>query len=189
MEDGSDFGYVRNVTNDNPIPSTQYDIPSVTLAEQFSPLIGVNVTMKNSMTAKMEFKKQRNLSLNLSSTQLMDGSSDEFVVGLGYTIKDFDVILGMKSGQQSRVKNDLKLNVDVSYRDNKMLLRKIDEDLTQATNGNQIFTIKVIADYVFSSKVNLQMFFDHQGTTPLISSSYPVSNTNFGLGIKFMLTR
>ncbi len=189
LDGDSDYGFVRDVTNDNPIPSLQYDIPSVSLQEQFSPLIGVNVTMKNSMTAKMEFRKQRNLSLNLASTQLIDGNTDEWVVGVGYTIKDFDMILGLKSGSQTRVKNDLKINVDVSYKDNKMLLRKIDEDLTQATSGNKVFAVKVMADYVFSSKVNLQMFFDHQGTTPLISTSFPISTTNFGIGIKFMLTR
>ena len=190
MEGDSDFGYVRNESNDgNPTPSMKYDIPSVTLSEQLSPLIGVNVTMKNSMTAKMEYRKQRNLSLNLASTQLVDGSSDEVVVGLGYTLKDFDVILGLKSGRQSKVKNDLKLSVDVSYKDNKMLLRKIDEDLTQATNGNKVLGVKVMADYVFSSKVNFQVFFDHQGTTPLISTSFPVSTTNFGVGVKLMLTR
>ncbi|NDV45728.1 cell surface protein SprA [Paludibacter sp. 221] len=188
MESGSDFGYIRNVENDFPIPSMQYEIPSVSLVEQFSPLIGVNVTMKNSMTTKIEYRKQRNLSLNLASAQLADGSSDEIVFGFGYTIKDFNVILKMKD-RQSKVKNDLKLNVDVSYRDNKMLLRKIEENITQATSGNKMFGVKVMADYVFSSKINLQMFFDHQGTTPLISSSFPVSTTNFGLGIKFMLTR
>ena len=111
------------------------------------------------------------------------------MVGLGYTLKDFDVILGLKSGKQSRVKNDLKLSVDVSYKDNKMLLRKIDEDLTQATSGNKVIGVKVMADYVFSSKVNFQVFFDHQGTTPLISTSYPVSTTNFGVGVTLMLTR
>ena len=189
MEQNSEFGYIRNVTNDNPIPSTQYDIPSITLTEQFSPLIGINVTMKNSMTIGMKYSKQRNLSLNLASTQLIDGSGDEIGLDFGYTIKDFDVILGLKSGTQTRVKNDLRLNANFAYRDNKMLLRKIDEDLTQATSGNKTLSVKVMADYVFSSKINLQMFFDHQGTSPLISSSYPVSTTNVGIGIKFMLTR
>ena len=99
------------------------------------------------------------------------------------------MILGLKSGKQSRVKNDLKLSVDVSYKDNKMLLRKIDEELTQATSGNKVLGVKVMADYVFSSKVNFQVFFDHQGTTPLISTSYPVSTTNFGVGVTLMLTR
>ena len=187
--DDSALGYIRDVQTDTPIPSSPYDISTVSLMEQFSPLIGVNVAMKNSMTGKLEYRKQRNLSLNLSSTQLIEGQTDEFVVGVGYLLKDFDVILKLKSNQQTKVKNDLKLSADLSYKDIKTLLRKVEENITQASNGNKMFTLKVIADYVFSSKVNIQLFFDRQMSTPLISSSFPVSSTNFGVSFKFMLTR
>ena len=186
-EDG--LGYVRDVQNNNPIPSSPFDIASVTINEQFSPLIGINAALKNSMTAKLEYKKQRNLTLNLSSTQLIDAATDEFVVGIGYVVKDFDVILKLKNNTQSRIKNDLKLNADLSYKDMKSLLRKIDENLTQASSGNKLLTLKIMGDYVFSSKVNIQVFYDRQISRPLISSSFPVSATNFGVSFKFMLTR
>jgi cell surface protein SprA len=188
-EDNSALGYIRDVQTNNPIPSSPYDIASVSLNEQFSPLLGINAVMKNSMTAKFEFRKQRNLSLNLSSTQLIESSSDEWVAGIGYVLKDFDVIMKLKNNTQTKVKNDLKLNADVSVKNIKSLLRKIDENITQASSGNKMFSLKVIADYVFSSKVNVQLFFDHQTTAPLISSTYPVSATNFGMSFKFMLTR
>jgi cell surface protein SprA len=187
--DDSALGYIRDVQSGNPIPSSPYDISNVSLTEQFSPLIGINAAMKNSMTAKLEYKKQRNLSLNLSSTQLVEAATDEFVVGLGYLVKDFDVILKMKNDQQSRVKNDLKLSADLSYKDIKTLLRKVEGNITQASSGNKLFTLKVIADYVFSSKVNIQLFYDRQMSAPLISSSFPVSSSNFGMSFKFMLTR
>ena len=187
--DDSALGYVRDVQSGNPIPSSPYDISDVSINEQFSPLIGINVAMKNSMTAKLEYKKQRNMALNLSSTQLIESASDEFVVGLGYVLKDFDVILKLKSDKQTKVKNDLKLSADLSYKDIKTLLRKVEENLTQASSGNKMFTLKIIADYVFSSKVNIQLFYDKQMSTPLISSSYPVSSSNFGVSFKFMLTR
>ncbi len=188
-DDDSALGYIRDVQSDNPIPAMPYDISSVSLTEQFSPLIGLNAALKNSMTAKVEYKKQRNLSLNLSSTQLIEATADEFVVGLGYVVKDFDVILKLKKNTQSRIKNDLKLSADVSYKDIKSLIRKIDEDLTQASSGNKLLTIKVMADYVFSAKVNIQAFYDRQVSTPLISSTFPVSASNFGVSFKFMLTR
>ena len=70
-----------------------------------------------------------------------------------------------------------------------MLLRKVEEAVTQASSGNKVLAIKVAADYVLSSKVNLQLYYDHQGTTPLISSSYPISSDSFGLSVKLMLTR
>jgi cell surface protein SprA len=185
----SALGYVRDVQTNIPIPSSPYDISNISLTEQFSPLIGVNVAMNNSMTGKLEYRKQRNLALNLSSTQLIEAATDEFVVGLGYLLKDFDVILKLKNQTQTSVKNDLKLSADLSYKDIKTLLRKVDSNITQASSGNKLFTLKIIADYVFSSKLNIQLFYDKQSSSPLISSSYPVSSTNFGMSFKFMLTR
>jgi cell surface protein SprA len=188
--DNSALGYIRDVQSDNyAIPSSPYNISDVSLTEQFSPLIGVNVAMKNSVTGKVEYRKQRNMVLNLSSTQLIESGTSEYVVGLGYILKDFDVILRLKSDKQTKVKNDLKISADVSYKDIKTLLRKVEENITQASNGNKLFTLKVMADYVFSSKLNIQLFYDRQSSTPLISSSYPVSSTNFGVSFKFMLTR
>ncbi len=183
------LGFVQDVQTDNPIPSSAYDISSVSLTEQFSPLIGISVAMKNSMTAKVEYRKQRNLTLNVSSTQLIESRTDEFVIGGGYTIKDFDVILKLNSNKQQRVSNDLNLTVDLSYKDIKSLLRKIEEGLTQASSGNKVFAINATAEYVFSSRVNIKLYFEHEGTTPLISTSYPVTSTDFGVSFKFMLTQ
>ena len=182
-------GFVRDVTTDMPIPSSAYDISSVTLTENFSPLIGLNMTMKNSLSAKFEYRKQRNISLNVNSVQITEGHTDEFVIGAGYTIKDLNFISKNKEGKQKKVSNDLKINVDFSYKDVKTLLRKVEEDLTQASSGNKMLGIKISADYVLSQKINLQLFYDHQGTTPLISSSYPVKSDNVGINIKLMLTR
>jgi cell surface protein SprA len=189
MGSSNTLGYVSDVENsNNALPSSPYDISDVSINEQFVPLIGVNVALKNSMTAKVEFRKSRLMDLNLSSTQLIESSSNEYVIGAGYVLKDFDVILKMKS-KQTKVKNDLKLSADLSYKDIKTLLRNVDEDITQASSGNKLFTLKVIADYVFSSKLNIQVFYDKQMSTPLISLSYPVSSSDFGVSFKFMLTR
>jgi cell surface protein SprA len=190
MGNADKVGFVSDVRDETKAtPSSPYDISDITLSEQFSPLIGVNVAMKNSVTGKVEFRKQRNLVLNLSSTQLVESGSDEYVIGFGYLLKDFDVIMKFKSDKQSKIKNDLKLSADLSYKDIKTLLRKVQENITQASSGNKLFTFKFMADYVFSSKVNIQLFYDRQSSTPLISSSFPVSSSNFGLSFKFMLTR
>lgn len=188
LDDNSGYGFVRDVQSNLPMPAMAYDISSVSMNESFSPLIGINIAMKNSVTTKVEFKKQRNLALNLSSTQLIEADADEFVIGVGYVVNDFKLpFKGISS--KSSIKNDLKLSADVSYKDIKTLLRKVNENLTQASSGNKVISIKCMADYVFSSKVNLQLFFDKQSTVPLISSTYPVSTTNFGLSFRFMLTR
>ena len=183
------LGFVRDVTTDMPRPSSAYDISNVTLTEAFAPLIGLNMTMKNSLSLKAEYRKQRNLALNVTSVQLTEGHTSEFVIGAGYTIKNLNFIAKKRDGGQKKVSNDLKLQVDVSYKDVKMLLRKVEEGITQASSGNKVLAIKISADYVLSQKINLQLFYDHQGTTPLISSSYPIKADNIGLNIKLMLTR
>ena len=199
-ENGKMIGFVRDVTTDQPIPSSAYDISNITITEAFAPLIGLNLTMKNSLSLKAEYRKQRNLALNVTSVQITEGHTSEFVIGGGYTIKDLSFTTKNKDGAQKKVSNDLKLQVDVSYKDVKMLLRKVpaatrdefnqlDRGITQASSGNKVFAIKISADYVLSQKINLQLFYDHQGTTPLISSSYPVKADNVGLNIKLMLTR
>jgi len=189
--DGKDktLGFVRDVETDNPLPSSAYDIASVSLTEQFSPLIGVNMALKNSLTFKAEYRKQRNLALNVTSVQLTEGHTNEFVVGTGYTIKDLSIFYKLKSGEQKKVSNDLKLSLDISYKDIKTLLRKVEENVTQASSGNRVLAIKFAADYVLSSKIDLQLYYDHQGTIPLISSSYPIRSDDFGLSVKLMLTR
>ena len=199
--DNKMIGFVRDVTNDKPRPSSAYDISNVTLTEAFAPLIGLNMTMKNSLNVKAEYRKQRNLALNVTSSQLTEGHTSEFVVGAGYTVKNLNFIRKGKDGGEKKVSNDLKLQVDFSYKDVKMLLRKIptglpekgstdyDRGLSQASSGNKVLAIKISADYVLSQKINIQLFYDHQGTTPLISSSYPVKADNVGLNIKLMLTR
>ena len=68
------IGFVRDVTTDAPHPSAAYDISTVTITEAFSPLIGLNLTMKNSLNVKAEYRKQRNLALNVTSVQLTEAT-------------------------------------------------------------------------------------------------------------------
>ena len=186
-EDG--LGFVRDVTSGNPIPSSQYNISSVALNESFAPFLSVDMAMKNSFTGKVEYRKQRNMTLNLASNQLLEATNDEWIVGVGYILKDFDVVLKLKQNKTKKVKNDLTTRLDLAFKDIKSIIRKIETDDVQPTTGTKTITIKLTADYVFSSKLNFRLFYDYQMSNPLISTSYPISTANVGFSIKFMLTR
>jgi len=189
--DGGDqtLGFRRDAISGNPIPSSAYDITSTSLTESFSPLIGVNMTLKNSLLIKTEYRKQRTATLNVNAIQITEGHTDEFVLGTGYTIKDLHFTAKAKNGAQRKVSNDLKITADFSYKNVATLLRKVDEGLTQASNGNKVWGLKIGADYVLSQKMSIQFYYDHQSTIPLISSSYPIKNDNVGINLKLMLTR
>ena len=185
------YGYISDVLDEsgnNRILSSNYDVAAVTITESFSPLFGVDVTTNNNITFKIEYKKSRTLNLNISSTQLIESTNDEWVIGGGYKIKDFNTIIKIQQ-KQNKVKNDLTLRADLSFKDVKVLIRKIEEEYSQPTSGNKALSLKMTADYVFSEKVNIGLYFDRMTNTPIISSSYPTASTNFGVTFKFLLTR
>jgi cell surface protein SprA len=190
VESSNGLGFVEDVETNLPVPSCQFDVASVSITENFNPLLRIETTLKNSLTLSTEYRTGRNLSLNIASTQLVESSNKEYVFGIGYRISDFDVILKLNNDKEQKVKNDLNLRLDLSQKDSKTLIRKINDDAaTQATTGDKTFGIQFAADYVFSSKMNIKLYYDLQTSTPLVSSSYPTSSQNFGVSVKLLLTR
>jgi cell surface protein SprA len=185
-----DLGFIRDVLNGNPVPSSPYNISSVGIAELFNPLFGAEGTLNNNMTISGRYNYNRTLTLNMSSYQIIESLNREFVFGFGYRINEFNRILGLKSKKTSQINNDLNLKADISYRVNEALLRKIEEQFTQATNGTTIVTLKLSADYTMSRALTLRAFYDRILNKPLISSSaYPTTNSNFGISLRFTLVQ
>ncbi|MDR2968196.1 MAG: cell surface protein SprA [Tannerellaceae bacterium] len=182
------LGFIRSVQSGNPLPSSPYEISSVAISERFTPLFGADATLLNNMTVTAMLNRSRNLSLNISSYQIVEALNNEIVVGLGYRITEFNKILKRKPTQN--FSNDLNIRMDYSYRRQQSLIRKIEERLTQATGGNIAKTLMFSVDYGVSRALTLRGFYDLQINEPLISSSsFPTSNSNFGLSIRFSLTQ
>ena len=57
MADG--FGFVTAVENGLPTPSSRYDISTATINETFSPLLGLDMTFHNDLTARVEMRRTR----------------------------------------------------------------------------------------------------------------------------------
>jgi cell surface protein SprA len=166
----------------------QYEINSVTISEQFSPLINVDMNWKNSLTTRFEWKKSRIVTLNMTSNQVADARIDELVFGAGYRFDNVKIIL-KTGGVQHSLKSDLNLRFDLSIRDDKTIARKLVEDVDQPVIGQKVFTLGVTADYVLSDKFNLQIFCDRTMNNPFVATTFPTSNTNFGFSLKFTLVQ
>ncbi|NLN30972.1 MAG: cell surface protein SprA [Bacteroidales bacterium] len=164
----------------------QYEIGVVTINEQFSPLINVDMNWKNSLTTRFEWRKSRTVSLNLASNQIADARINELIIGAGYRFDDVQIVLRTGGGQKS-LRSDLNLRFDLSVRDNKTLARKLVEDVNQPVVGQKVFTAGLTADYVLSDRFNLQLFADHTMNNPFVANTFPTSNTNFGFSLKFTL--
>lgn len=167
----------------------QYEINVVTISEQFSPLINIDMNWKNSLTTRFEWKKSRTVSLNLTSNQIADARINELIFGAGYRFDNVQIILKTSGGGQRALKSDLNLRLDFSIRDNKTLARKLVENVNQPVVGQKVFTIGTTADYVLSDRFNLQIFADHTANNPFVANTFPTSNTNFGFSLKFTLVQ
>jgi len=184
------LGFIEDVTTGNPIPSSMFDISAVSINEQFAPLIGIDVTTPNNLTAKLEYKKSRVLNLSLTAVQLVETCSDDIVVGMGYKVVGLKMLGARPGTGRSRVSNDLNLRADFSLRDQSALCRSVQELTTQATSGNKAVKVSLSADYAYSKMLTLNAYFDHQTNIPVVSASaYPTSTNDFGVSLKFSLTK
>jgi cell surface protein SprA len=166
----------------------QYEINVVTISEQFSPLINVDMNWKNSLTTRFEWRKSRTVTLNLISNQVADARINELIFGAGYRFDNVQIILKTQAGQRA-LKSDLNLRFDLSIRDDKTLARKLIEDVNQPVVGQKVFSLGATADYVLSDRFNLQIFADHSMNNPFVANTFPTSNTNFGFSLKFTLVQ
>jgi cell surface protein SprA len=183
---GGDLGYVRNTETGAPVPSMGYEIASVTLLDMFDPLFEVNATLLNDITAKAKISKTRTTNMNVTSYQLVEMMKNDVTVGIGYKYAEFNKILKLK--KKGDFSNDLKVSLDYTYGKGLSLIRKLEDGFTQATQGTIIQNFKFMADYAYSRKVTLRAFYDLQINKPLVSSSsYPTSNSNYGVSIQITL--
>ncbi|WP_461636514.1 T9SS outer membrane translocon Sov/SprA [Labilibaculum euxinus] len=163
-----------------------YEANSISINEQFNPLINVDMIWKNNFSTSFEIKRTRNLILSLSNTQLTEVASNEMIFGLGYRFDDFGMIIGSGS-KQKKYKSDLNLRGDLSIRKNNTIIRKIVDEVDQLTSGQKVVTVKFSADYVLSNRFNLRLYYDRIVNTPYVSLSYPTTTTEFGASIRFTL--
>ena len=215
MEYMNGLGFITDATNGTPIPNSMYNVSTVSINEAFSPLLGVDVTLNNNMTLKAEYRTTRVLSLSMTSVQINESSSHDWVIGAGYTLNNFNLFGGgrnrhrqVKSRQKgganaasnsnasssrrstSGVNNDLKLRLDLSVRKQASISRDIATMTSSANSGNTAFKLSFSADYTLSRLLTMSFYYDRQTNTPLLSSSsYPTTTQDFGLSMKFSLTR
>lgn len=183
------LGFTLDELTGNPIPSSPYNISSVAITERFAPLIGASATLKNGMTLSAEYRDARTLTLNTSAGQVVEASQKGITIGLGYKIIGFNTVLKLK-GTGHGISNDLTVSGDFSIAETQALIRRIETAYTQATSGTRTLNFNLAANYIMSRRLTIGAFFDHQINTPIVSStSYPMTNTSFGINMSLSLAR
>ena len=160
-------------------------ISSVSLIDEFSPLIKIDMRMKNSFSFKGEIRKDRTLTLNFANSTLTDIKGTEYVFGIGYRIKD--VSIGSQFTGNQPLKGDINLRADISLRDNLTEIKSIDVENNQISGGQKLLSVKFAADYKLNSSLTASFYYNHNTSRYAISTTFPRQSINAGLNIIYNL--
>jgi cell surface protein SprA len=165
-------------------------VPNVTIAEQFSPLIAVDMTFVNQLSARFEYKKSRQLSLSLIDYQLAENRSTEYTVGMDWRKKGVPFLQKLRIGKNGKkLTNDVTFRMDFSMRDDATANSKLDQNTAFGTSGQKVVRLAPSIDYVVNNRVNLKFYFEQNKVIPKIATSAPITTTRAGLQVRISLAQ
>lgn len=158
---------------------------NINLVEQFSPLIRMDFELKSSLKVLTEIKKDRALSMSFDNNLLTEVKGIEYVVGLGYRFKDVIFSSSLADNPTGIIKSDIIMKADLSYRNNQTIVRYLDYDNNQLAGGQNIWSLKITADYSFSKNLTAIFYYDHSFSKAVISTSFPMTNIRSGFTMRY----
>lgn len=169
--------------NGNFLPYYQYS--QVSIAEQFSPLIGIDTRLKNNLTLNFEYAKTRLLGLSLANSQLAHLSEDNLIFGLGYRTTKFRFPFGMF--RQLKMNNNMDFKVEVAVRDHQTVIYRSDVPVAEVSAGAKNMTFRPSVDYILNQRFNVKVFYDSNLTQPYTSQTFNTAYSNFGFSLRVTL--
>lgn len=162
-----------------------YQFSQITLFEQFLPLFGVDVRLKNNMTLNLEYRKSRALSFSLSNSQLAQQKEDGAVFGMGYRTTKFRFPFGLF--KSLKLDNDMNFKMDFALSDRKLVIYRADVEDAEVSSGAQNITVRPSVDYVLNQRFTMRLFYDGNITKPYTSQTFNTAFNNFGVNLRFNL--
>ena len=93
-----------------------------------------------------------------------------------------------RGGRNNGVGNDLDIQVDVRFSDDETRNRYLDQQgVSDPTRGSQSFSLSPSAEYEINSQLSLRLFVDYRRQIPATTNSFPTTNTQAGLTVRFKL--
>jgi cell surface protein SprA len=179
-------GFVDSVSG-NFVP--YFLVPNITIQEQFSPLIGIDITTTGQMNARFEYKKSRQLSLSLVDYQLSEVNSTEYTFGASWRKRGFNLPFKIPFTKGKKLENDVNFRMDFAIRDDATSNSRLDQNNAFSTGGQKVVTIQPSVDYVLNNRVNIKFYFDQRRVIPYISTSAPITTTRAGVQLRVSLAQ
>ncbi len=160
-------------------------ISNINLVEQFNPLIKFDMELKNSVKFVAEMKKDRALSMSFDNNLLTEVKGLEYILGLGYRIKDVTFNSALADNPTGIIRSDINIKADFSLRQSQTIVRYLDYENNQLAGGQNLWSIKLTADYSFSKNLTAIFFYDHSFSKAVISTAFPITNIRTGFTMRY----
>jgi cell surface protein SprA len=182
------FPYFRDTLSGNYVP--YFLVPNVTISEQFSPLIELDMSFTNDLSTRFEYRKSRQLSLSLIDYQLAENRSTEYVLGMNWRKRGVPFLQNIQIGKKGKkLENDVTMRFDFSWRDDATANSRLDQNTAFGTAGQKVIRISPSIDYVMSSRINVKLYFEQNRVIPKIATSAPITTTRAGVQIRVSLAQ
>ena len=192
---------------------TRWEIPSIQINEQFSPVLGIDVQTQNNITFTAEYKKSRQLELYTTVAELKEQRSTEWVFGAGFQFEDVNIgfLTGERKNKKKRsrtksagnkaggigsiidtgedIPRKLIFDVSMSFADNITYAHDLRNDALnpQAVRGTKQFRISPSIEYDINKNLSLRWYSEYGQTTPHVTPPFPVTNFETAFVVRFKL--
>ncbi|MEI6947830.1 cell surface protein SprA [Paraflavisolibacter sp. H34] len=178
--------YFRDTLTGNYVP--YFLVPNISIAEQFSPLVAVDMTFTNQLSTRFEYSKSRQLSLSLVDYQLAENRSTEYIFGFNWRKRGVPFLQNVRIGKKgTKLENDVTFRIDFSLRDDATANSKLDQNAAFGTAGQKVTRISPSIDYVLNKRINLKFYFEQNRMEPKIATSAPITTTRAGVQMRISL--
>ncbi len=164
-----------------------YVIDNVVISEKFSPLIGVNFRTKTKLEGRLEYVRDRTMTLSMSNSQIQEINSNGIVVGLGYAKAGIKLPIATGGNPYTILRNEVRFRVDFAIRDRKTVQRRLEEG-SITTEGAMSLNFKPTISYLVNQRLNLTLYFERTINDPKVSNSFKRTTTAFGIQLRFTLS-
>jgi cell surface protein SprA len=156
---------------------------TISLSEKFAPLIGIRARTQNKIDLRLTYNQDRNISLNLSNSQMAELFNRDITASVGFTRNNVRIPFRI-NGEFKKLKNDLQFQCNFTVRDTRAIQRRFDEPPT-AIAGNYNFQLRPQVNYTVSKLWSIQFYFDRTFNNPYVLNSFRRSTTAGGIQVRF----
>lgn len=188
-------------------------VPNLTMQQHFSPLLGVDMSLKDQSNFRFQYAKSRVLSLSLVNYQVSEVKSTEISFGGSLRKK---INLNLFSGvniptkltiskertrlnpfedtpNQEKEEEDkrtyINIGIDFSLRDDMQANNILDQSNGYRTGGQKVISISPTIGFILNKRVNFNFYFNQQRNIPYVSTTPPITTTRGGLEVKILLSQ